>query len=421
MSSTEFGRKPDSSARVPVSVRRAPTRRRRFRLTWRRAIGLAFLVLLIGVAGYGARLGWSIYNFNNEVVRPDPTPFSEEMFVEDTPEPTVAPGMPTHPPRPTRTAGPAITPTPWPTLPPGRVNILLLGTDKRADDPGTTPRSDTIILLSVDTEQQTVGILNIPRDLLMTVPKYGKRKVNAAYAIGEYNNLPGGGAFVAVQTVQRFLSVPIKYYVAINFEGFQKVVDTIGGIYIDVPEEINDPNYPTPWFGTELVHFDAGYQHMNGEEALKYARTRHTDNDFGRNRRQQQVILAIRQQALRMNMLPQLPTLIDDFSGMVETNIPFDTQLAFGQLAAGISASDIYTAQISSRYVYTVPDPQDGSEALALDWDVAQPMLDEFFGRGVAVTSRPGVSLTPLPGTPTVRVAQRTPTPRPQRTPTPRR
>ena len=102
---------------------------------------------------------------------------------------------------------------------------------------------------------KTAGILNIPRDLLVPIPGYGVRKVNAAYAIGEYNQMPGGGPALAVQTISRFsqhFGVPIKYYVTVNFEGFQKVVDTVGGIYINVPEAIDDQCYPTPWFGCEM-------------------------------------------------------------------------------------------------------------------------------------------------------------------------
>src|SRR5207244_3229713 len=147
----------------------------------------------------------------------------------------------------------------------------------------------------------------------------------------------------------------------INFEGFQKVVDTVGGIYIDVPEAIDDSCYPTDWYGCEKLHFDAGYQYMDGERALKYARTRHQDNDFARSRRQQQVILAVRQQALRAGILPHLPDLLDQFSGMTETNIPFDKQLALGQLAADIHATSIYTAQLNSLYVVGAKDPFDGS------------------------------------------------------------
>jgi LCP family protein required for cell wall assembly len=394
---------------------------RRSRFTWRRAVGLGVLTLLLCGLGYIGWIGWSIWQLENRiVVELPPTPTEEAITSVDTfigtPEPTTGLGTPTHPPRPT------LTPDLTKQLPPGRVNILLMGVDGRAIDPNTPARSDTLILFSVDTIKKTAGILSIPRDLLMTVPGFGVRKVNAAYAIGEFNKLPGGGQALAVQTVSRFLtknmggSIPIKYYLTVNFDGFEKVVDTIGGIDINVPEAIDDPNYPTPWFGIEHVHFDAGWQHMDGATALKYARTRHADSDFGRIARQQQVILAVRQKALGLNLLPQLPALIDQFGGMVQTNMDFNTQMGFAQLAASLKSSDIATVRIDSNLVYSVNDPYESRpgapvEALSLNWDAARPMLDEFFGR----TAQAGLvpSSTGTPAAPSkARTPVRTPTAR---------
>jgi LCP family protein required for cell wall assembly len=406
------------------------TSSRRGRFTWRRLIGLGFLTLLLCGLGYTGWVGWRVLQLENTIVVPlPPTPTEEaSAYVDElgeTPEPTTGLGTPTRPPR---TPRPTLTPDLTKQLPPGRVNILLMGVDGRAIDPNTPERSDTLILFSVDTIQKTAGILSIPRDLLMTVPGFGVRKVNAAYAIGEFNKLPGGGQALAVQTVSRYLSknlggsIPIKYYVTVNFDGFEKVVDTIGGININVPEEIDDPNYPTPWFGTEHVHFDAGWQHMDGATALKYARTRHADSDFGRIARQQQVILAVRQKALSLNLLPQLPSLIDQFAGMVETNMDFNTQMGFAQLASSLSSTDIYTARIGSSLVYSVNDPYESKpgapvEALSLDWDAARPMLDEFFGRTSQANALTKNGLTPVP-TPRAATTRPPATPRPpERTP----
>src|SRR6476469_2610466 len=229
MSSTEIGREPNPSLPAVPSARAAAPRR--FRLTWRRALGLLTLLVVVAVGGYAVNLGWHIWNAEISIQGPDvpPAPTEDPNFVSGvdtgTPEPTPGPGTPTRVPRPPRVLPSA---TPLPTLPPGRVNILLLGTDKRANDPGTTPRSDTIVLFSVDTIHKTASILNIPRDLLVPIPGYGVRKVNAAYAIGEFNRLPGGGPTLAVQTLQKYFGVPIKYYVTVNFEGFEKMVDLVG-------------------------------------------------------------------------------------------------------------------------------------------------------------------------------------------------
>ncbi len=269
------------------------------------------------------------------------------------------------------------------SLPAGQFNILVLGTDKRPDDPGTYARSDTMLLVNVDTISNTVRIMSIPRDLVVDIPDYGTNKVNAAYFFGEYYQVPGGGQALAVQTISQFFNVPIEYYVAINFQGFEKVVDAVGGVDVNVPYSIDDYNYPTDeqgdLYGTMHVHFDAGLQHMDGQTALEYARTRHADNDFARSKRQLQIILAVRQKAMSLNLLPSLPALTDALGGMVETNIPFDRQIGLAQLGYNIDASNIVTTSIDSTMILPVT-LSDGSEGLKLDKEVAKPVIDRFFG-----------------------------------------
>ena len=196
-------------------------------------------------------------------------------------------------------------------------------------------------------------------------------------------------------TVSDYFGVPIDYYVAINFDGFRKLVDTVGGINVDVPYELDDYNYPSDDegdpFGMLHVHFDAGYQHMNGKEALRYARTRHADNDFMRNKRQLQVILGVRQSAMSLNLIPALPSLIDQLAGMVETNIPLDKQIALAQFGYSIEASNIITASIDAEMI-TPTTLDDGSEGLLLNKKAARPMLEDFFGPGESTLADAGVS-----------------------------
>jgi LCP family protein required for cell wall assembly len=271
------------------------------------------------------------------------------------------------------------------SLPAGRINVLVLGTDKRPDDPDHYARSDTLLLANVDTISDTVRIMSIPRDLIVDIPDYGPNKINAAYLFGEYYQLPGGGQALSVRSVSQFFNVPIDYYIAINFQGFERVVDSVGGVDIDVPYSIDDYNYPTDeqgdLYGEMHVHFDAGWQHMDGKTALEYARTRHADNDFARSKRQLQIILAVRQRALSLDLLPTLPGFIDALGGMVQTNIPFDQQLGLAQLGYKIDASDIVTTSIDSSMILPATLP-DGSEGLKLNEKVARPVMDEFFGRG---------------------------------------
>jgi anionic cell wall polymer biosynthesis LytR-Cps2A-Psr (LCP) family protein len=237
-----------------------------------------------------------------------------------------------------------------------------------------------------------------------------------------------------LQTVSDFFGVPIDYYVTVNFEGFRKLVDTVGGVTIDVPYELDDYNYPSDDegdnFGMLHVHFDAGVQRMDGKTALRYARTRHADNDFMRSKRQLQIITALRREAMSLDLVPILPTLIDQLTGMVETNIPFDQQLALAQLGSQIAPTDIITSAIDSEMIVPATLP-DGSEGLKLDWEVAQPMLDEHFGvQDDTASPNPtgrvkGTPAAPIPSRSapvrgdTTRQAVRSPSPQPRSTVTP--
>lgn len=338
------------------------------------ALGLLGIIML-GAVGYSLFKVWE---------------FQERIYNELPATPTaMAAAMPTQPTAIPGEATPTLIPTSTPDLvrelPVGRFNILVLGTDKRPDEEGVFARSDSLVLVNVDTISRTVRLMSIPRDLIVTIPDYGESKVNAAYFYGEYYGEPGGGPALALRTLSRYFDVAINYYVTVNFEGFRTIVDTVGGININVPYELDDYMYPSDdegdLYGTIRVHFDAGWQRMDGKTALRYARTRHADNDYARSRRQLQVIMAIRQKAMSLDLLPSAPAILDQLGGMVETNLKVDQQLGLAQLGFGLSASSILTTSIDADLV-TPTYLADGSEGLALDWDAAQPMLDDFFGFG---------------------------------------
>ena len=167
-----------------------------------------------------------------------------------------------------------------------RTNILLLGIDKRAQELGAS-RTDTMIVATVDPETKTAAMLSIPRDLWVSIPSYSEGRINTAHFLGDRDDYPGGGPALAKKTVQYALGIPIHYYVRINFEGFEKLVDAIGGISIDVKEAIHDEEYPDGNYGYMTVDIPAGPQHMDGKTALQYARVRHGGSDFLRAKRQQ--------------------------------------------------------------------------------------------------------------------------------------
>lgn len=353
---------------------------------WLRALRWTLAVAVVLLVGYVGWLGVAIWRFEREIYKPIPTATSNAAVLAagETPTAEAAPADVSR-------RGTA-TPDYSSALPGGRTNILVMGTDKRPNDKDHYPRSDTMILVNLDTQAETVRLLTLPRDLVVPIPGYGMNKLNSAYLMGEYYQEPGGGQALAVQTVSELFNVPIDYYVAINFDGFRKVIDQVGGVWIDVPYEIDDYNYPSDDegdpFGVIRIHFSKGLQHMDGKTALRYARTRHADNDFMRSRRQLQVILATRRAAMSLDILPTLPSLIDDMGGTVETNIPFNRQLALAQFGYSLDSSSIITSTID-RGMITPTIMADGSEGLKLDWKAAKPMLTEFFGRTIKPAVEP--------------------------------
>jgi LCP family protein required for cell wall assembly len=362
-----------------------------------RVLRWVFGVLGLAVLSAGSYVLYLFIDFQNTIhVEVPPTPTAVAVVLP--PQDTAVPGKPT----------PTMRPSPTPDLirqlPAGRFNILVMGTDVRQNADEQYGRSDSMVMVNVDSISHTVRMMSIPRDLIVTIPEYGLSKVNAAYLFGEYYQEPGGGKALAMRTMSDFFNVAVDYYVTINFDGLRTIVDEVGGIDINVPYELDDYQYPSDDegdpYGTLHVHFDEGWQHMDGKTALRYARTRHADNDYARSKRQLQVVMAIRQKALSLDLLPSVPSILQQLGGMVETNIPWDQQLGLTQLAFNMSPSSIITAAIDSELV--TPDYlPDGSEGLSLDVELAEPMFDEFFGFDAA-TPTPFVRVTVTP-TPTRR------------------
>ncbi len=252
-----------------------------------------------------------------------------------------------------------------------RVNILFLGIDRRDNDPGPW-RTDTMILFSLDPVSKTVSMLSMPRDLWVTLPGYNlNERINAAYVYGEKYGYPGGGPEYAKRTVQYNLGIPVHYYVCIDFEGFIKIIDAIGGIDIDVPREIIDYNYPTPDYGTMRLYIPAGRQHMDGDLALKYARTRHDSSDIDRARRQQQVIRAVRDKVLSLNFpLARIPEQLRILGDSVQTDMGIEELIAIGQAAREVPEDGIKSGVIDETMVISWKTPE--------GWDVLVPRPDRI-------------------------------------------
>jgi len=262
-----------------------------------------------------------------------------------------------------------------------RVNILLLGIDEREGQYGPW-RTDTMIVLTLDPESNTAGMLSIPRDLWVTIPGYGENRINTAHYTGDLKKHPGGGPALAIKTVQHNLGVPIHYYVRVNFSGFIEAIDTIGGIDIYVEKDIYDPTYPDNAYGYDPLYIPAGSHHMDGELALKYARTRHGGSDFDRLRRQQQVIMAVRDRVLRLDLLPgllpKLPELLKTVGDAVQTDLQLDEMRNLIQLAGQIDDQHIKAAVIDSSMTEPTTTPN-GAQVLIPIPDNIRAVVDEVF------------------------------------------
>ena len=203
----------------------------------------------------------------------------------------------------------------------GRVNVLVLGIGGQGHEAPNL--SDTMMVISFDPKTKDAAMLSIPRDLYVKIPsgtktreQYGK--INAANVYG--------GPELAAKTVANVIGVPIHYYVLIDFSGFRQAIDAVGGVDINVPTAIYDPDYPcdNERGGYCALRIKAGLQHMDGTVALRYARSRKSTSDFDRAARQQLVIAALRQKALQLSTLTnpvKLSQLIDAVGSHIKTDI----------------------------------------------------------------------------------------------------
>jgi LCP family protein required for cell wall assembly len=173
-------------------------------------------------------------------------------------------------------------------IPPPSMNILVVGIDSRGNE-GAVSRTDSIMIVNVNADRVKLSILSIPRGLWVNVPNYGSQMVNTANFLGEANQ-GGTGMALLSATIEQNFDIEIDHYVRMDFAGFVDLVDAVGGLQIDVPRVIEDYAYPTADYGTIQVRFEQGPQWMDGERALIYARTRHSDDDYARAQRQQQVL-----------------------------------------------------------------------------------------------------------------------------------
>jgi LCP family protein required for cell wall assembly len=273
---------------------------------------------------------------------------------------------------------PEIVPAPWNGS--SRVTILLMGLDYRDWEAGSgAPRTDSMMLISVDPITDRVSMLSIPRDLWVEIPGFQHNRINTAYSSGEGNRLPGGGPGLAMRTVESLIGVPIQYYVVLDFATFERMIDEIGGVDVEVAERIKIAP-----IGRTSLWLDPKPYHLDGAEALAYARTRRGGGgDFSRAGRQQQVAMAILDRVTGFQMIPFLvakaPLLYQELASGVRTNLSLEEMISLAWLVVGIPPENYQTEVIQPPGMvgfYTRPD---GAQVLRAVPDAIRELRDRLF------------------------------------------
>ncbi|MBI4928816.1 MAG: LCP family protein [Anaerolineae bacterium] len=247
---------------------------------------------------------------------------------------------------------------PYPT------RMVLLGVDRAADG-SYTGRTDTIMFIQVNPLKPDVSMLSIPRDLWVPIEGVGENRINTAHFFAEANQ-PGSGPQAVLQVIRYNFGLRANYYARVRFDGFKEVIDALGGIDLNLAEDQGG--------------LPAGKHHLNGEEALAFARDRKGTDDFFRMNQGQTVILATARQVLNPLTWPRLPAAITTFFSVVETNLPIWEwpRLGLAFIRAGSSGIDHRTITREMVIPFTTDG---GAQVLLPNWDAINPMLDELFKR----------------------------------------
>jgi len=269
-----------------------------------------------------------------------------------------------------------------------RINILVMGLDRRVDEAKDDPtRTDTMFVVTVDPYSKTAGVFSIPRDLWVEIPdgqgSYFKERINVAYEYGPLRNYPGGGPGLAMDTIKHNFDINIDHYVVLDFTGFMELVDAVGGIEVDVKDAIWDPSYcnTTDCSDFQVVSFEPGLQHMDGERALQYVRIRYGSDDLQRIERQQDVIRATLDAALNARLLipNRAVSIYNKFRDAVNTDVSAFKVPGLALLAQDIPPENITTISLASA----VEEGYAGDAAVLFPiWDQIEVLKAQLFFDG---------------------------------------
>lgn len=220
-----------------------------------------------------------------------------------------------------------------------QVNVLLVGADQRPSE--TKYNTDSIILASINPEAKRICLLSIPRDTRVQLPGQGYVKINSLVALAGFNTLE--------QEVTDLTGVPVSGYIETNFNGFKKIIDTLGGITVNVEK---DMYYVTGDKQDGVINLHKGVQRLDGTKALEYARFRHDAlADISRTARQQVVLKAVAQEMFKVSTIPKLPVLIPELMDAVQTNLSLNDILKLAKVAVGFQSSDIVAQTLPGAFL----------------------------------------------------------------------
>jgi LCP family protein required for cell wall assembly len=244
--------------------------------------------------------------------------------------------------------------------------ILLVGSDRRYGAGKGDARSDTLMLVRLDPNQQATAVLSIPRDLVVDIPGHGRTKINAAYSFG--------GLDLTVRTVKQLLSASgtpfkINHAIGVNFSGFRRAVDFLGCVYVDVDRRYYHSNLGLPPSQQYAeIDIQPGYQKLCGQKALDYVRFRHQDNDVVRAARQQDFLRAAKDQISTSRLLGNLDALVTIFAKSTEADANLASSsgiLRLIKLAAFSAGHPVRQIQFPATFVQSAPAPAAGLQAQA--------------------------------------------------------
>lgn len=259
-----------------------------------------------------------------------------------------------------------------------RVNLLLLGTDKRADSKADNPRSDMMMVVSLDPPTNTAAMFSVMRDTYVDIPGYSPNRINTAMALG--------GPQLAMRTVSELVDLPIQYYVSTDFEGFISLVDELGGIELDVEKNMR---YKTNADQNKYdIDLQKGLQVLDGTKALQYVRFRHdATSDFSRTERQRKFLSALGKEVQSATSIFKLPTLLNSIEPHIQTNLSFVDMTKLAVMAHGFDTSDIPGMQVPPTELIT-DTRVNGASVLAVDRERLQPVIKDFIERSANRTAK---------------------------------